>query len=572
VLARRPDQADALNLLGVIHSQSGRHDEAVASLARACAVDPRVAAFHSNLGTALLEGRRLEEAEASFREAVELDRAFADAHAGLAKTLWYQGRTAAAAAAYARGAREARDPALAVSGALLVPVIPESVAEIAVWRARVASETARLAADPPRIEDPLRRIELASFFLAYHGEPNAALQRGIARLIGAACPQLAWTAPHCRSPRAAGGRIRVGFISKFFRDHSIARTSLGLIERLARERFEAIAIAIPPAAGDAGARAVRAAADRWVALPPGLEAARAAIAALELDVLFYQDIGMEPVSYLLSFSRLAPVQCVSFGHPDTTGVPTLDWFVSSALYEPDGAAAHYTERLHLVPDAGTLAYYRRPRLDGAPGTRAALGLPADARVYACPQAPFKFHPAFDAVLAGILQRDPRGVLLVVDSHPHWGRLLRARLERAIPACADRVRFVAPLPHAEFLRLLQLADVVLDPPHFNGMNTSLEALALGTPVVTWPGTLQRARHGLGLYRRMGVDDCVVGSAAAYVETAVRIAGDAALQATLRARLRDRAAALFEDDAVVRGFEAFFERAVADARAAPAGRAG
>jgi tetratricopeptide (TPR) repeat protein len=63
----------------------------------------------------------------------------------------------------------------------------------------------------------------------------------------------------------------------------------------------------------------------------GLERAHTQLGALELDVLFYQDIGMESVSYFLSFARLASVQCVSFGHPNTTGVPNMDYFISNDL-------------------------------------------------------------------------------------------------------------------------------------------------------------------------------------------------------------------------------------------------
>src|SRR5947199_133897 len=79
------------------------------------------------------------------------------------------------------------------------------------------------------------------------------------------------------------------------------------------------------------------AADSVVTVPQDLAAAREAIARLELDVLFYQDVGLEPLSYFLAFSRLAPVQLTSFGHPDTTGIPNLDYFLSSSSYELPGA-------------------------------------------------------------------------------------------------------------------------------------------------------------------------------------------------------------------------------------------
>ena len=73
------------------------------------------------------------------------------------------------------------------------------------------------------------------------------------------------------------------------------------------------------------------------------------VAATELDVLFYADIGMDPTTYFLAFSRLAPVQCVTWGHPVTTGIPNIDDYLSSDVFEAPGAEAHYTERLIRLP-------------------------------------------------------------------------------------------------------------------------------------------------------------------------------------------------------------------------------
>jgi len=98
--------------------------------------------------------------------------------------------------------------------------------------------------------------------------------------------------------------------------------------------------------------------------------------------------------------------------------------------------------------------------------------------------------------------------------------------------------------------------MLDTVHFNGMNTSLEAFAVGTPVVTLPAAFQRGRHTQAMYRRMGLDDLIAGNADAYVDTAVRLANDADYRRTVSSRILANNAALFEDAAVVREFERFF----------------
>jgi predicted O-linked N-acetylglucosamine transferase (SPINDLY family) len=100
--------------------------------------------------------------------------------------------------------------------------------------------------------------------------------------------------------------------------------------------------------------------------------------------------------------------------------------------------------------------------------------------------------------------------------------------------------------------------MLDTVHFNGMNTSLEAFAVGTPVVTLPSALQRGRHTQAMYRRMGLEDLIATDAAVYVEQAVRLANDAEYRRTVSARILAANAVLFEDDAVVCEFQRFFEQ--------------
>ena len=150
----------------------------------------------------------------------------------------------------------------------------------------------------------------------------------------------------------------------------------------------------------------------YVEVPTNLPAARQAIAGQRLDVLYYADIGMDPVTYSLAFSRLAPVQCVTWGHPVTTGLDTIDYFISMDAAEPEDAAEHYTET--LVRLKALSVYYYRPEPPASLKDRAAFGLPEECHLYSCPQTLFKLHPEFDDLLGAILRRDPQG-------HPRLAR-------------------------------------------------------------------------------------------------------------------------------------------------------
>jgi tetratricopeptide (TPR) repeat protein len=79
VLAREPNNADALHLLGMVEYAGGRHEAAVALIADAIRHRPQVAAFHNNLGNALLAAGKAEEACLAFEEALRLAPAYAEA-------------------------------------------------------------------------------------------------------------------------------------------------------------------------------------------------------------------------------------------------------------------------------------------------------------------------------------------------------------------------------------------------------------------------------------------------------------------------------------------------------------
>src|SRR5262249_23283253 len=114
-----------------------------------------------------------------------------------------------------------------------------------------------------------------------------------------------------------------------------------------------------------------------------------------------------------------------------------------------------------------------------------------------------------------------------------------------------------------LSLVGSADVLLDPIHFGGGNTSFEAFAQGTPIVTLPSPFLRGRITLALYRHMGILDCVADDEQDYIARAVRLGTDADYRQAMRRRIRDASAVLFENPNSVKDLENFFRHAVAQA---------
>lgn len=558
VLQSDSTRADAWLGAGLLARDSGIRDAAVKLFGKAVELAPDHADARMHYAAALQDGEDFDAAVVQWRAACALRPHTAAWWESLGVVEQAAGNTENAFAAYRR-ANELEPAAFRrVKLATLISPIPTGREAIAAERARMASVLDELlASDLSPVADPFAARLWTNFYLAYHGENDRDLQTKTTAVYRRICPSLNYVAAHCGQATVRNGRLRVGLISQFFRNHSIGRTSRGLFAQLSRELFEVTAVFIAPLVDDEFSQAIRHAAEHTLIVARDLAAAREQIAALQLDVLFYQDIGMEPFSYFLSFARLAPVQCTSFGHPDTTGVSTIDYFVSNDRYEPAAAAGHYSERLFLLRNLGSLAYYYRPVPPSPLKPRAAFNLPADRPLYLCPQNLFKVHPDMDDLIAGILRRDPRGVVVLVQGRVrNWSMLLRKRWQRSMADVLGRIVFVPRLREGDYLNLIALADVMLDTLHFNGMNTSLEAFAVGTPVVTLPAALQRGRHTQAMYRRMGLDDLVAHDAQEYVGEAVRLANDADYRSAARSRILANNSALFEDAEVVREFERFF----------------
>lgn len=548
----------------------GRSGESEAVLRAMLEARPGTALVHFNLATLLMKHWRGDEALPFALNAAKLAPRWPQAHALAGELLGHLSRYPEAATALELAIALAPDEARwKVLRALLLPVIPASRAQIDASREDMRRRVARISGEALRLDDPAAQVGFSTFYLAYHGQDNAALNREVAAMYEKLCPSLLWRAPESAPRPRAGRRLRVGFLSACFYEHTVGRLTQGLIARLDRSRFEVVVLRADSRAGDDPApdrlaAQIDAAADRVVRLPRVLAAARERVAAERLDVLLYPDVGMSPFVTYLAYSRLAPVQAVTWGHPDTTGIGNLDYFVSSSAIEPPGAQAHYTER--LVELARLPAYYGRPERPPPSGLRERLGFAREARLYVCPQSLFKFHPDFDAILGRLLAADPDGLLVLVASRfRSWNAALLERLAGALGEDVRRVRYIEFLPQAEFLELLSIADAVLDPPGFGGGNSSYEALGIGVPVVTLPGPFMRGRVTLGCYRQIGMETLVARSPEEYVELALRLARDAPFRDECRARLRELSPGLFEDDAAVRELESFFERAFDEAAA-------
>jgi predicted O-linked N-acetylglucosamine transferase (SPINDLY family) len=569
----RPEYAVALANFGRWLTTRARWIEAAACLSEAVRLAPADTGSWNNLGIARKELGRGTEAEVSFRRAVALDPNCADAHYNFGCLLAGDGRADDAVACHA--AAIAADPLHGAARLALciarLPVIYGSEAEVAERRADYLTALDDLAAG---VETPAVARAVAGavgtsqpFFLPYQGEDDRAAQTMFGGLV---CRLLVGTPggttgpPPLATRPPKGQRIRLGIVSGWFQDHTIFRLFLeSWLAELDRDRFEIVAFHTGQSHDRETARAATLS-GRFV---HGLTSAaqwREAVLREEPHVLLYPEVGMDPVAARLAAQRLAPVQCVAWGHPETTGMPTMDYFLSADLMEPPGADAHYTEQLVRLPGLGL--HYTPDDAPVDPLDRASLGLDPTGPVYWSGQAVYKYHPGYDQVFPRIAAAVGacQFVFIGFAKSDAVTAAFRDRLWRAFAAFGlDASRYcviLPPMDQRRFIAAVGTADVVLDTPGWSGGRSTLDCLAQSPAIVTLPGRFMRGRHTAAILRRIGCDETIAGSLDDYVAIAVRLGLDGAWRARVRRAVRQGKYRAFRDAAPIRALEAFLAEAV------------
>ncbi|MGA8615978.1 MAG: tetratricopeptide repeat protein [Xanthobacteraceae bacterium] len=566
-VALKPDHVGAHGDFAAALQRANRFDEAIAHYERALALKPDHVEMHCGFAAALRNAGRPSEAIARYQKALTLSPDHVGAHVGIAGVLEAEGKTGDATAHYERAV--ALKPDLAHLRFRLctaqLPILYLDEAEIEGRRAAYRRRLEQLCAD---VEAGRAVGDLAAavgsnqpFYLPYQERNDRDLQSKYGALVCRAISDK-YPAASMPPPPAPGEKIRIGIVSGLFRHHTVWKLMIrGWLSQLDRSKFQVFGYHTG-ADRDAQTEIAAKQCDRFVQGPLPGDRWREEILSDRPHILLYPDIGMDPGAGWIAAHRLAPVQCVTWGHPNTTGYPTIDYFLSSDLMEPPGAEQHYTERLVRLPN---LSIYYEP-LDLTPPqvSREQLGLRPSSVAYWCGQSLFKYLPQYDQVLPRIAREVGDCQFAFIQSHSGDGMTerLRRRLERAFAVfgldAAKHCVFLPRLGLEQFVAAIGQCDVVLDSLGWSGGNSTLEGLAQDTPIVTMAGPLMRGRHTMAILQRMGITDTIGETVDDYVSIAARLGRDPSWRMAARQRISENKHRVYRDSEATAALEDFFCR--------------
>ena len=388
------------------------------------------------------------------------------------------------------------------------------------------------------------------FPLSYQGKNNREILQLQCQLYRKIFPCLNYTSKYINDIGIINNKIKIGFISTNFFNQSVSRDRMGIIRNLPRELFDVTVFFYFKPSDDLG-NFIWDSDNTNIVLPDtNIFERRRIIEEQKLNILIYCDIGMAPDTYFLSFSRLAPVQCNTWGHSDTSGIDTIDYYLSSVYYEKDYEGGYpennYSEKLVLMDSLCT--YYYKIIEDPTIVNKNYFGFSNNTNIYLSSQVLFKLNPNYDKVINEILENDPNGIVVFIKMNlgSYIQDTLINRLEKTLKHNMTRFHLVEwQTCERDFYKLLSIADVIIDPYPFGGCNTSFSAFSMGIPIVTMPADMINGRFTYGLYKKMGIMDLVAYNFEDYVKLANKCATNKLWRDEISEKIKDNIHLIFNE---------------------------
>ncbi len=396
-------------------------------------------------------------------------------------------------------------------------------------------------------------VRLTNFFyLANHNRNNKQIMSKLSKVYEKQVPSLCFKAKHCKKYKyKKDKKIKIGFVSNFFQsNHPVGKFINNTIINFDKNHnFNVFIYSFSK-------NNLEAKISSHTLLTGSLKEIRKIIANDKLDVIVYPEIGMHMMTYFLAHSRLAPIQCVLPGHPCTTGIKNIDYFLSYKHLETTKSQEYYSEQ--LIKLSNILSDYTKPGNIKSFHPKAVLKLEDNFNNYLIPTALQKLHPNFDNILFQITQNDPTAKLIFfeLNSNNNLDRYIKERLLNCIHK--KHISFRKWAKPDEFLSLLYHADAVLEPTVFGFGTTMMEALSIGTPIITLPGNTITSRSGQAFYKLIEVEDLIASNEEEYITLAIQIAQNNTYRDKMRKKILKNNHLMFGHKDIIHELTTFFKK--------------
>lgn len=592
----RPNYAEALSNQGVILLEAGKADKAISLFERAIQANPHFATAYNNLGNAFTQIEYYEDAFQCFERALQINPSYLDAclnfvnslkkckqyeaaidcyqHAlkidsNNAKTFYFLGEVYydlgdcdLAKTYYVKSLElDPRDLESHIALSIAqIPKIAKSIQEFGDSRIAFAQQLHFLETLPEQKIDLALSEKLIGrhpFYIAYQDLNNEALLSQFGRICTDLAKPIQEGLKIRRDPTETSSKIRLGIVSSFICDHPVWHAiTKGWVSQLDTSQFE-LFILNTNGIVDKETELAKLKAVSYTNCGTAVMTAAQTFVDLYLDVILFPEIGMDNVSKALACLRLAPVQAVSWGHPETTGPPTIDFYLSAQLMELPESSYLYSEKLVPLPNLGT--YFESLSIQMVTPDLNVLGINPESPILLCAGSPSKYNPNHDRVLVQIAQKLGACQFVFFNFSENLTAILKERLtesfKKANLDANQFLRFIPFLKKEGFHGLMQVSDLYLDTIGFSGFNTAMQALASGLPIVAFEGPQMRGRLASSILSRADLKELICSSESEYIDLIVNLLQNRELLKSIKIKMNQSKDVLFNDLETIRELEKF-----------------
>ena len=540
-------------------AELGQHQKAISCYEKAIQIQPNYVDAYNNLGILFNKLREHQKAISCYEKAIQIQPNYVDAYNNLGIVFNKLGEHQKAISCYEKAIQI--QPQNLTSKWLCMntfPVIYKNYEEINHYNYKFKKNIEKInklldMKSNYSKKDLISALNSSTnFFLHYQGKDILELQRDYAQLIERITKNIYEKFYKDIKKDTSLKKIKIGFISSFFRHHTVAKLFKNWILKIDQKYFKRFVYYIDEKF-DNITNEIKKNVDYFFS-HNDVDKIINKISQDKIDILIYLDIGMRPEIQVLSSLRLAPIQCNTWGHPVTSGFKNIDYYLSSELMEEKNSQKYYSEKLIYLPKLGinydfpNISNIKKPAFIKKPNKIVFLNL----------QNLIKLLPQDDDIYFDIIKKFPDCCFWFIEGA---NNSITSIFKKRILKLAEKKKclfekyfyFYPRCSQEEFYGLIEASDIILDSCNWSGGNTSLEAISLNKPIVTLPTNFMRGRHTYGILKILDINETIATTKKEYIEIAVKLANDIDFRNSIVNKIKFNKSNLFNDDEPIRFLE-------------------
>jgi protein O-GlcNAc transferase len=256
----------------------------------------------------------------------------------------------------------------------------------------------------------------------------------------------------------------------------------------------------------------------------------------EIDILIFPEIGMDPITHSIAIDRHATLQICSWGHPITSGLKNIDFYIASEAFVSKNSKDIYNESMILIPGIGS--YYPKIIDSNLPvvDTRR-----ESEKILLCPSNVIKFTKEFINTIKVISKFNSNYSIYIFQSKEKNINDYIANEFAGFPNI-----IISPwLSYSDYLNILKKSYLVLDSFYFSGFNTLMQAAYFNIPFVTLKSDYFKGNFGAGINENLKLEELVASNIDDYIVIVLRILANVNYRNEIALKINEHKEKIFEN---------------------------